>query len=180
MKKRLLWLIILVVLIVGCENIKNTPTSKVESFLSKYQRMDTDVIADLENTIEKDTTMNQNQKKEYQALLEKQYQNLSYKIKNEEMISDSLAIVEVEIEVLDYQTAIKNAKKYYQTHPEEFHNSENTEEENEKYIDYKIDELKKVTTKSKQEITFQLEKKKEQWILDELSSTDLEKIHGLY
>ena len=175
MKKRLVLLLIIAFLIVGCENIKNTPTSKVEDFLGKYQRMDKDVIKDLENTISNDKEMSKEQQKEYQALIEKQYQNLSYKIKNEEIINDFTAIVDVEIEVLDYQTTIKNTKKYYQTHLEEF-----KEYNKEDYIDYKISELKKVTAKTKEDITFQLTKKNQHWSINELSNTDLEKIHGLY
>ncbi len=181
MKNKILLLVIVSMLIVGCENIKNTPTSKVEDFLGKYQRLDTDVTKDLKNTILKDTTMNEEEQKEYQALLEKQYQNLSYKIKNEEIINNSTAIVEVEIDVLDYATSIKNSKKYYQTHLEEFNSKDNNDMEiNEKYIDYKISELKKVTATTKQEITFQLTKEDGYWKLNELNSTDLAKIHGLY
>ena len=51
--------------------------------------------------------MNEEEKKEYKMLLEKQYQNLSYKIKNEEIVGNN-ATVEVEIEVLDYATSINN------------------------------------------------------------------------
>ncbi len=171
MKKILISILLILGIITGCENIQNTPTNKVEEFLGKYQRMDMDVIQDLENSIKKDAEMGEEQQKEYQALLEKQYQNLSYKIKKEDIIDDT-ATVEVEIEVLDYQTAIMNAKKYYQEHPEEF-------TESKQYVDYKISEMKKVTMKTKKDITFQLTNEEGIWNLEELEKQDISKIHGL-
>ena len=50
-------------------------------------------------------------KEKYKDLLEKQYQNLSYKIKDEEIEKDTATVV-VEIEVLDYKTAINKVKEY--------------------------------------------------------------------
>ena len=169
MKRIIIILSIFILIITGCENMKNTPTAKVEEFLGKYQRMDIDVLEDLKNSIKKDKTMNEEQKKDYQTLLEKQYQNLSYKIKKEE-IRNSTAIVEVEIEVFDYQTSINHSKKYYQEH----------EKDNDNYINYKLSELKKVTSRVKKDLTFQLEKENNMWQIKELSQTDIEKIHGLY
>lgn len=182
MKKVLISILLIVGIVTGCDNMKNTPTSKVEDFLGKYQRMDMDVIEDLENAISKDNDMNEEQKKEYQSILEKQYQNLSYKIKKEEIVNDN-ATVEVEIEVLDYKTAVNNSKKYYQEHLEEFEqeNRKNTEmNKNQKYIDYKISEMKKVNTKIKEDIIFQLTTQDGIWKLEELDKNDISKIHGLY
>ena len=53
-------------------------------------------------------------------------------------------------------------------------------EENEKYLDYKLSELKKVTTKVKETIIFYLKKEKKQWTIEELNEKDISKIHGLY
>lgn len=182
MKKIIILLLLSVLIVTGCENMRNTPTSKVEDFLGKYQRMDPDVIEDLKNSISEDKYMTENQKKEYQAILEKQYQNLSYKIKKEEIINNT-ATVEVEIEILDYQTSINNSKKYYEEHIEEFEKKDtdiNKMDENEKYIDYKISELKKVTTKIKENIIFRLTNEDNLWSIEELDSKDIAKIHGLY
>lgn len=169
MKKILLILISILTITTGCENIRNTPTGKVEEFLSKYQRMDMDVLEDLKISISKDKTMTEEQKKEYQTLLEKQYQNLSYKIKKEETITKNKAIVETEIEVFDYLSAITSSKNNYKENQKEY----NT------YTDYKISELKKVSTRVKKDITFQLEKENGLWKIKELSKADLAKIHGL-
>ena len=165
MKKKICILLFLItLLLLGCENMKNTPTSKVESFFSKYQRLDSDVLNDLDLVIEKDNTMNEKQKQEYKTLMEKQYQNLSYKI-NKEDINNNTATVDTEIEVLDYESVMYKL------------NSNDKEEE---YIDNKIKYLKDVTSKTKQKITFHLHKKDGIWIIDDLSDIDIQKIHGFY
>lgn len=169
MKKIIVIVVSILIIATGCENIRNTPTGKVEEFLSKYQRMDMDVLEDLKISISKDKTMSEEQKKEYQTLLEKQYQNLSYKIKKEETITKDRAIVETEIEVFDYLSAITSSKRKYKEYQKEYST----------YTDYKISEMKKVTTRVKKEITFQLEKEKGLWKIKELNQNDLAKIHGL-
>ena len=178
MKKILIPLFITIIFIIGCENTMNTPTNKVESFLGKYQKMDTSVLEELNNVIQEDNSMTKEQKEEYQKLLEKQYQNLSYKIKNEEVEKEK-ATVEVEIEVLDYKTSIDKSKKYYEEHIDEFKNDKE-ETDKKTYIEYKLDELKKVNTKTKYEITFNLTKENGIWNIDNLTEIDRKKIHGLY
>ena len=109
--------------------------------------------------------MSKEEKEEYKVLLEKQYQNLSYKIKNEEIIKNK-AIVDTEIEVLDYYTTIEKVKR---------------ENKNEKtYQKEKLDALKQVNTKTKYNITFTLIKEDNNWKLDSLDKNIIKKIHGLY
>ena len=185
MKRILLGLSFIVLFIVGCTNTMNTPTKRVEELLGKYQKLDSAVLAQLDNVIAEDTTMTDEQKKEYRSLMEKQYQNLSYKIKGEEITGDD-ASVDVEIEVLDYATSINESRKYYSEHRDEFKDedidkTETVIEDNTKYIDYKIKELKNVTDKKKYDITFNLVKdKNNNWKLEDISDIDRQKIHGLY
>lgn len=185
MKRILLGLSFIVLFIVGCTNTMNTPTKRVEELLGKYQKLDSAVLAQLDNVIAEDTTMTDEQKKEYRSLMEKQYQNLSYKIKGEEITGDD-ATVDIEIEVLDYATSINESRKYYSEHKDEFkdENIDKTEtvvDDNTKYIDYKIKELKNVTDKKKYDITFNLIKdKNNNWKLEDISDIDRKKIHGLY
>ena len=185
MKKILLGLSFILLLVAGCANTMNTPTKKVEELLGKYQKMDTAVLTQLDNVIAEDTTMTDEQKKEYRSLMEKQYQNLSYKIKGEEITGDD-ATVEVEIEVLDYATSINESKKYYSEHRDEFKDEEIDKtdtmvDEDSKYIDYKIKMLKNVTDRKKYDITFNLRKDKDDnWKLEDISDIDRQKIHGLY
>lgn len=185
MKRILLGLSFIVLFIVGCTNTMNTPTKRVEELLGKYQKLDSAVLAQLDNVIAEDTTMTDEQKKEYRSLMEKQYQNLSYKIKGEEITGDD-ASVDVEIEVLDYATSINESRKYYSEHRDEFKDedidkTETVIDDNTKYIDYKIKELKNVTDKKKYDITFNLAKdKNNNWKLEDISDIDRKKIHGLY
>lgn len=182
----------------GCSMSMNTPTSKVEEFLGKYQNMDDDVIVQLDQVLSDDDTMNDEQKEKYRAILEKQYQNLSYKIENEDVNGDE-ATVDVEIEVLDYATTINTAKKYYEEHKDEIENKYKEEqsdndnviedaveggeeaiETSAAYINYKLQELQNVNDTTTYNITFYLAKKDGKWQLENITDLDLQKIHGLY
>ena len=188
----------LLIFLAGCSTSMNTPTSKVEEFLGKYQKMDDDVSAQLDEVLSKDDTMTAEQKDKYRSILEKQYQNLSYKIENEE-INGEEATVDVEIEVLDYATIIRDAKKYYEEHKEEIESSNEKEqsdndnlledavegseeaiENSAAYIDYKLKELQNVSDTTTYNITFYLIKKNGEWQLQNITDLDLQKIHGLY
>ena len=167
------WLLFIgILLLVGCERMMNTPTGKVEDFLSKYQNLEKNVKKELTNVLDQEQELNKKQKEEYRLLLEKQYQNLAYKI-TEEKIEKNQATVTAEIEVLDYATAIRNSRKKYQEQIEKEGNDIS-------YIDYLIKELKKVEDKVKQEIIFILKKKDGIWYLTDLSKEDYQKIHGFY
>lgn len=177
MKKRFILYVLLSVILflIGCENIMNTPTNKVEDFFHKYQNLDKDVLMDLNRVLEKDISMNEEQKELYIGLLKKQYQNLSYKIK-EETIIDNHSTIECEIEVLDYEQGIKRARDYYNQWL-----MENSEENNDsKFLDMKLEEMGKIDNKIKYSLTISLEKKEGMWEIENLSDVDRKKIHGLY
>ncbi len=194
MKKRLIILLSLFGLLVsGCGNT-NTPTSKVEEFLGKYQSMDSEVLTQLDNIISNDTSMSDTQKKDYQSLMEKQYQNLSYKIKDEKIDGDEAEVL-VEIEVFDYANSILESKEYYNEHRDEFKSDDSFNEDQKDesgevvggeidniaaFIDYKIKQLKDVTDKAKYEITFHLTKEDGEWVVEDISDEDRQKIHGLF
>ena len=210
MKKLFLVLLISLFLVTGCGN-DMTPTGAVEDFLGKYQSMDSEVLAQLDSVISNDANMSDDQKKEYKTLMERQYQNLSYKITNEEIVDDT-ATVDVEIEVFDYATSIKKSSEYYNENRDMFEEVRNSGsdkknnttsdkddvdnnashegnvntddwnilEETKEYIDYKIKQLKDVTDKVKYTITFNLSKKDDKWVVDDISDMDRQKIHGLF
>ena len=157
--------------------------------------MDDDVTIQLDEVLDSED-MSSEQKEKYRSILEKQYQNLSYKIKNEEINGDN-ATVDVEIKVLDYATTINDAKKYYEEHKEEIDKKYNEEhkdnvvedavegveealEKSAAYIDYKLKELENVTDTISYDITFYLSKENGKWKIQDLSDVDLKKIHGLY
>ena len=189
---------ILLLVIVGCSNNMSTLTNKVEEFLGKYQSMDEDVLQQLDQVIKDDGTMNDDQKDKYKALMEKQYQNLSYKIENEDIQGDS-ATVDVEIEVLDYATTASKAQEYYNEHKEEIEEKYNDKkedndnslenagddvlqavEESVAYINYKLEELETANDTVTYNMTFYLTKEDGEWILQDISDLDRKKLHGLY
>lgn len=178
MKKILVCLSLFLLLAVGCTNTMNTPTKKVEELLGKYQKMDSTVLAQLDSVISEDVNMSDEQKKEYRSLMEKQYQNLSYKI-TDEKIDDDTATVDAEIEVYDYQANINKSKAYFDEHKDEFVTKDD-DTGIKKYIDYKIKELKDVTDKTTYTITFNLNKEDGEWKLQDITDVDRQKIHGLY
>ena len=166
--KKIVILFISLIIITGCSKNINTPTSKVEEFLSRYQNLDPTIIENLKSSVDKEK-MSKKQKKNYESIMEHQYQNLSYKI-NDEDIVDQTATVKVEIEVLNYSYSIMNSKKYYESHKDEIEN----------YNDYKLKQLEQVKDKIKYDITFNLTQYDGVWELDEIDNYDLQKIHGLY
>ena len=176
MKRLLPILIIILILLIGCENMQNTPTSKVEEFLSKYQNLDKDVLKDLDNVINSKKDISDEQKEEFRVLLEKQYQNLSYKITKEETDNET-SLVEVEIQVLDYKSTLEKAKSYYEEHEKEIKEEDSSIKE---LFDYQLKEMKKTTETIKHDIVFTLDKKDNYWTIKDLSKDDILKIHGLY
>lgn len=173
MKKiKYLLLVLILIVITGCTDMVSSPTKRVESFLSKYQKLDDEVLSQLDIMLDKDANYSSENKEEYKALLIKQYQNLSYKI-TDERVEDGSAEVDVEIEVYDYKDAIEKAKEYYRTHKEEL--------KDKTLVDYQISKMKDVTEKSTYTITFYLTKDADNnWTLENITDEDRQKIHGIY
>ena len=182
-----------------------TPRQKVSEFLDKYKNQNTDVVSQLDETIKTDIT-DQKQRDRYKTLMLNQYKNMEYEIKDE-IIEDDNAVVEVEITVYDYASALKNSNTYLNEHLDEFKKDskqtinevENaadtvkdkvneakdnltttTDYDESKYMDYKLSEMEKVTDKVKYTIEFTLTKTNGEWQLDALSNSDIEKLHGIY
>lgn len=171
--------IMLFVLSVGCSNMMNTPTKKVEEFLSKYQTQDEEVLKQLDEVIDSAGTMTSKQKDKYRDLMKKQYQNLSYKIKDE-VEDGNKATVEVEIEVYDYASSINESETYLTTNKEEFIDTNTNTVDDEKFMEYKLEQLEQVKDKIKYTINFTLTKSNNKWQLDDITEIDRQKLHGLY
>lgn len=204
MKKIFGVLLLSILLMTGCGNNMSTPTSAVENYLNKYQNLDEEVTAQLDKVIDSDVSMNENQKKDYSELMINQYKNLSYKVVDENINGDE-AEVEVEIEVLDYASSIGESRIYYKNHQDEFKTDKEDNKDGEEkddlseetgeslvddaadaidnissFIDYKIKNMKNVTNTTKDTITIYLTKIDNEWVVEDLSDTDLQKLHGLY
>ena len=156
---------------------------------------------DLVNTIKTDIKVADHQER-YKTLMTKQYKNMKYEIKDE-IIEDNNAVVEAEITVYDYGSAIRKANEYLNSHPDEFKKEDkttakeeedtvttneksdgasatNTDYDEDKFMEYKISEMEKVTDTVKYTIEFTLTKVNGEWQLDQLSNSDIEKLHGIY
>ena len=177
MKKILLFLTIL--LLVGCEkDLNNTPTKRVEVFLSNYQSLSEEVegkiIADADEMPELTGT----QREDYINLWKKHFQGMTYEIKDEK-IDGHDATVTATIEVTDYSETLKNVNNALSNTPEMFQD----ELGNHSFIlynDYRINALKETTERIKYTIEFKLKKVKRKWILQELSTEDEQKMTGMY
>ena len=182
MKKYNKFLVIVCALfvLVGCGNMMNTPTKKVEAFLSKYQTQDKSVLDQLDNVISDAGNLDDSQKESYRDLMKKQYQNFSYKVKDETEDGDNATVV-VEIEVYNYGKAISDAETYLANNRSEFvTDKEDGTIDTKKFLDYKIEQMTNVKDKVKYTINFTLTKVNDKWQLDDISDVDRQKIHGLY
>lgn len=140
--KKILFVVSALLLFVGCDGIMNSPTKRVEEFLNDYQTMDNEVLSQLDETVNNEELLTDEQKKDYKELMEKQYQNLTYTIKDE-TIDGNNATVEVEIEVYDYSTAMNEADDYLLNNNSEFV-GEDGNIDNAKFMTYKIEQMKNV------------------------------------
>lgn len=178
MKKIFLAVIVSLFMLTGCNNLMNTPVKKVELLLGKYQKLDDEVITQLGDTLLSDTILSSEQKEKYKDLLERQYKNLTYTVKND-AIDGKTAMVEVEIEVYDYNKAISNSEEYLLNNQEEFQD-ESGNINTVSYNDYKLNQIENMKDRVTYTINFTLSKIDEEWIVDDLTDTERQKIHGLY
>ena len=117
MKKGLMLLTVL--FLSACSLTMNaTPKQTVSAFLDKYKNQDESVLAQLDETINSEYT-NEDYRKRYRTLMTNQYKHLEYEI-TDEVIENDNAVVQAQITVYDYASAINNANNYLNTNPNEF------------------------------------------------------------
>lgn len=165
--KKILSIFIFLLLLVGC-SLSNTPTSRVEDLLSKYQRLDSDIEKGID-TVVGEESLTGGERDRYKKIIEKQYKNLTYQIKDETYNGD-VCTVTTEIEVLDYKKIINEVNNNYQ-------NKNYTKEE---YNNEKLDKLEKAKDKVKYTIDFKVKKENNNWTLETLDDDTIKKIQGTY
>lgn len=175
--KKVIALFLLFSFLVGCETINNSPTRRVEEFFNSYQTLDEKLLNNLDYSIESNE-LNEGQKKLYREIMQKQYKDLVYVIKEEEINGDT-AVVKVEIEVYNYNLSNVEASEYLMNNQNEFLNEDGSINQS-KYIDYKLNLMKDNRERVKYTLELTLTKKDKTWIMDNISNVDREKIHGIY
>lgn len=166
MKKKIILFAIPLLLLVGC-TMANTPTSKVEELFTKYQTLDTDIDTGINNILD-EQNLSSTQKDRYRTILENQYKNLTYQIK-EELIDGDTATVITEIEVTDLKKSINNLV------------FDSTIYTKETYDEEKLNRLEKAKDKVKYTLELTLTKDSDdEWKLNALTNEEIKKIQGMY
>lgn len=178
--KKIILFVLTLGLLTGCsfKDMMNTPTKRVEELLGKYQSLDKKLVGQLDEVVSNEPTFNETHKKDYKDVIKKQYQNLTYKIKNE-TVDGNKATVEVQIEVVDLISEVDKANKYTMEHEKEFMGTDN-KVSTEKVNDYKIKQLKDAKVKIKYTITFDVKKTDKTWKVADLNETQRQKLQGMY
>ena len=166
MKNKILLFVIPILLLVGC-SMANTPTSKVEELFTKYQTLDTDINSGIESVLDEQNLSN-SQKNRYRAILEKQYKNLTYQIKEETIDGDTATVV-TEIEVTDLKKSISDL-----VYDSDIYTKQTYDEE-------KLNRLENAKDKVKYTLELALSKNKDdEWELNALTNEQIKKIQGMY
>lgn len=167
--KKIISMFVFLLLLVGC-SLSNTPSSKVEELLSKYQMLDSDIKEGIDDVLEDETLTNE-QKDRYKKIIERQYKNLTYEIK-EEKIDGNIAIITTEIEVMDYKKIVNETNNSY------LGRNDYTVEE---YNSTKLDALEAAKEKVTYTIDFEVIKDDDgNWELTSLNNETIKKIQGMY
>ena len=176
--KKLLFLVVTSILLLGCNNLSNTPTKKAEEFLKKYQALDNSVLTDLNKVVDEDSSLNESQKNTYKDIMKKHYQSLSYEVKDE-TVDGNKAVVTVEISVTDFKKVLDEANNYMNNNPEQFED-ENGDYSVSRFNDYKLEQLKEAKDKVRYTLELKLTKVNDVWTVDTLTQDIYDKINGVY
>ena len=177
MKKYLYLLSVVSLLIVlsGCA-MGNSPKNRVETVLNRYQNNSGTIESELDDYL-RTLNIEDNYYDDYKNIYLKQYQDLKYKIKNEN-INGEMATVTVDVDVYDYYKVENDVASYISSNQNEFY--DNGIYNSNKGLMYIIDKLSTASDRVTHTLVFHLTKVDDKWTVDNLSNEDLEKIHGVY
>lgn len=174
--KRLALFFVILISLVAC-NLVNTPSSVVENYLNNYTSLSEDVITSMETTILNEELSSSN-RETYKNVLLRTYENLKYEIKDESIDKDKAEVL-VRIKVYDLNKSDQDAREYLNEHPQDFEDVNHIFMEDE-FNNYRLKSMLTTNDIVEYDIKFKLTKVDNEWILDPLDRTSLEKIHGLY
>lgn len=176
MKKIFLFLVTIVIA-AGCMFSISKASDAVKDYLDKYKNQDAEVLVELDELV-KEENLTESQQELYKEVMKKQYSDLKYDIVSEEYNGDE-AIVTTKITVYDLFFAEQDAMDYQSSHKQEF-TKDNGLYDSEKFLDYQLNQMKKTDKRVDYTIDFKVTKKDGKWVLNDLTTEQLEKIHGIY
>ena len=169
-------IVISLFLVVGCACSVNKAKDAVEDYLNNYQSLDDNITKQLDEVVEKEE-LSDEQKEVYREVLERQYKDMKYEITNEVYDGDE-AVVTAKITVYDYYQVQQDIAEHLKENREDFYIDGAYDED--LYIDYKLDTMKKYDKTITYTIDFKVTKENSKWVVNDLSESDIEKIHGIY
>lgn len=164
-------------LLFGCGE-EMTPRQAVRDYMESYVTLDDSVIDQLNKYVDDNEELTNEHKVTYKEILRKQYSSLTYDILNER-VEDNVAYVEVEINVKDLYKIRKETNEYYANNKDEF-NDDNGVYDVTRFITFQLDKMKAAMDTVKYKLELKVVKNGDDWDVTQLSTTDLEKIHGIY
>lgn len=173
--KKIFLIFTILLLITGCQ--EKSATSSLNNYLNMYKYLDDQVVEELDKSVA-ELDLTETQKEDYKEAVKKEYQSLNYEIINERY-ENNVAFIKTKINVLNLYDAQKKAFAYLEEHKEEFLNEYGIHDD-EKFLSYKINQMNNTQNTIDYEIEFKLIKEQNDWKVSQLSSSDLEKIHGIY
>ena len=177
MKRKLaIFSICLLLLFTTACSLGTTPTSAVERLFAKYNNQDEEIVVELDDYIN-DSELTEEQNNKYKSVYLRQFKDMKYEIKDEVIDGDN-ATVTAQITVYDYYKADKEADEYLTNNPDKF-KKENEYDES-LFVDYKLSKLEEVNDTVDYTIEFDLTKVDNDWVINDLTTEQLEKIHGVY
>lgn len=174
--KKIIIFIACLFMAVGCSCSNDKAADAVEKYLNDYKGLSDNVLSSIDELVSKED-LNDKQKDTYKEVVKRQYKDIMYTIENEDYDGDTARIT-VKITVYDLYKAQKNANLYLNEHQDEF--LENGSYSVSKYLDYKLEEMKKINDTISYTIVFKTIKADGKWQVEQPSDEVLEKIHGVY
>ncbi|MFV0499750.1 MAG: hypothetical protein ACK5NF_06985 [Bacilli bacterium] len=166
------------ILLVGCMTNTNNPKKEVENLFYKYQTLDNEIIKQIDLVLSDEANLTDLQKSQYEAIIKKNYRDLTYEIKNETIDGDK-AIVTAEITVYNYGSVISDMQNLKDTNDESYYNEEGIFDESLYNTDI-LDKLENTDEKVTYTVDINLTKIDNNWVLDSLDKTTRQKISGTY
>lgn len=174
--KKYISIVITMILLCAC-SMSITPSIKVSEYLNNFNSLNEDVIEDMESAIIEENMTTDN-RSIYRDVLKRQYKDLKYDIV-EEAIDGNNAVVKVKVTVYDLYNSKIESENYMNEHQDEFLNADNIFDEI-SYMKYRLERMLDVKDTITHDISFNLTKINDEWVIDDIDRVTLEKIHGLY